>query len=115
VRSSPYNQKKQKKKKNLFAIMQINLSAICSYSKMEKVSAELFCFTYGAMVSQLLRHYKDPAEVVILHVAPLISSSASLIIKRLKCLFEQKAQSSQFVCLGFDSPGEDGPFHRQAL
>ena len=35
----------------------------CSYSKMDKVSAELFCFTYGAMVSQLLRQHKDAAEV----------------------------------------------------
>lgn len=38
---------------------------------MEKVTAELFCFTYGAMVSQLLRQYKDAAEVTTAAVTML--------------------------------------------
>jgi hypothetical protein len=40
---------------------------------MEKVSAELFCFTYGAMVSQLLRQHKDAAEVKTLVTMMLIA------------------------------------------
>ncbi len=47
----------------------------CSYSKMEKVTAELFCFTYGAMVSQLLRQYKDAAEVTTTAVTMLAGAA----------------------------------------
>ena len=47
----------------------------CSYSKMEKVTAELFCFTYGAMVSQLLRQYKDAAEVTTAAVTMLAGAA----------------------------------------
>ena len=46
---------------------------------MDKVSAELFCFTYGAMVSQLLRQYKDAAEVLLLPLSITITAT------RMKC------------------------------
>jgi hypothetical protein len=42
---------------------------------MEKVTAELFCFTYGAMVSQLLRQYKDAAEVTTAAVTMLAGAA----------------------------------------
>jgi hypothetical protein len=44
---------------------------------MEKVTAELFCFTYGAMVSQLLRQYKDAAEVMTQAVMMQLAAAAT--------------------------------------
>jgi hypothetical protein len=47
---------------------------------MDKVSAELFCFTYGAMVSQLLRQHKDAAEVTVLLVVVLLLVMVMLLM-----------------------------------
>ena len=50
---------------------------------MDKVSCELFCFTYGAMVSQLLRQYKDAAEVTSLAILIIIIETGILSCTRL--------------------------------
>merc|ERR1711937_603366 len=34
-----------------------------TFNKMEKVHAELFTLTYGALVAQLVKDYEDPEEV----------------------------------------------------
>jgi hypothetical protein len=77
---------------------------------MEKVSAELFCFTYGAMVSQLLRQYKDAAEVPPLPLLIVITAT------RMKCsppALPCCSANTRVFAAGIPSPGEDGPLHRR--
>ena len=74
----------------------------CSYSKMEKVTAELFCFTYGAMVSQLLRQYKDAAEVIAAAESTQLAAAVAAMTSPFFCFPTKQLQFAGYeMCSAF--------------